>query len=151
MTISVDRSKDNKSLVMLADELTAWLDQAREDILAGLIPNYAQIIGAPSRFKQLSNPDPSPPITGTPLRAELVSHVKELLSEVDEYVSAAAARKPQDIEKIQRRQEKHRREDIKRLRVTFAEAGNEKMLAKTLNIDYTQPLEPQLGFNPDDY
>ena len=38
-----------------------------------------------------------------------------------------------------------------RLRVTFAEAGDEAMLAKTLNIDYTKPLEEQLGFNPDDY
>jgi hypothetical protein len=46
---------------------------------------------------------------------------------------------------------KHRREDLDRLEKTFIKNKNTELLQKVWDADPSKPLEPQLGFNPDDY
>ena len=74
-------------------------------------------------------------------------------------------RKPSDkvILIIEDMQVRHRQEDIDRLVDTFSEKINDdstfaedkvkfrELLKKTINADVSKPLEPQLGFNPDDW
>lgn len=58
------------------------------------------------------------------------------------------AKEYKDVEK---QQIEHRKGDIQRLVTVFNDRGDWKMLKKVINVDFTQPLEPQLGFSPDDY
>lgn len=46
---------------------------------------------------------------------------------------------------------KHREDDLRRLMKTFADSGDRVRLKKVLDADNTKPLEPQLGFSPDDF
>lgn len=48
-------------------------------------------------------------------------------------------------------QVKHRQEDLMRVIMYFAKKKDLDMIKRITNVDLTQPLEPQLGFNPDDY
>ena len=48
-------------------------------------------------------------------------------------------------------QVKHRQEDLMRVIAYFAKKNNLDVIRRIVNVDLTQPLEPQLGFNPDDY
>lgn len=55
------------------------------------------------------------------------------------------------LNNIRKRQEEHRKEDIKRLIKVFADKGDFLTVTKLANADTTLPLEPQIGFNPDDF
>lgn len=46
---------------------------------------------------------------------------------------------------------KHRKEDLARLEKTFIKDQDTENLQKVWDADPMQPLEPQLGFNPDDF
>ena len=48
-------------------------------------------------------------------------------------------------------QVKHRKEDLMRVITHFAKKNNLDAIKRIVNVDLSQPLEPQLGFNPDDY
>lgn len=48
-------------------------------------------------------------------------------------------------------QVKHRQEDLMRIIEHFAKKNNLEVIRRIVNVDVTQPLEPQLGFDPDDY
>ena len=48
-------------------------------------------------------------------------------------------------------QKGHRKQDIQRLIHHFTAAGDLTMVAKLASVDLNRPLEPQLGFNPDDF
>lgn len=52
---------------------------------------------------------------------------------------------------IEKDQSVHREEDLRRLMKVFAESGDRQRLKKVLDADNTKPLEPQLGFSPDDF
>lgn len=59
---------------------------------------------------------------------------------------------PADIVKeIQRRQVAHREEDLKRLEETFIKKKDHERLALVWKAKPAKPLEPQLGFDPDDF
>lgn len=51
---------------------------------------------------------------------------------------------------IQESQVAHRKEDIRRLIDHYNGRGDLEMVKKCIMVDFSQPLEPQLGFNPDD-
>lgn len=50
-------------------------------------------------------------------------------------------------------QEKHRQVDLDRVAVVLSKnlKKNKELLQKVIDADISKPLEPQLGFNPDDY
>jgi len=58
---------------------------------------------------------------------------------------------PETYEKIENDQIHHRMEDVKRLIPIFSERGDFKTVVKLSQVDFTQELEPQLGFSPDDF
>jgi len=55
------------------------------------------------------------------------------------------------MEGIEQAQVKHRIEDVKRLIPIFTNKGDFKTVALLAKVDFTLPLEPQLGFSPDDF
>lgn len=55
------------------------------------------------------------------------------------------------IAAIHKAQVKHRKEDIKRLIKHFADKKDFDMVAKLAQVDFEKPLEPQIGFDPDDF
>jgi len=55
------------------------------------------------------------------------------------------------IEDIENDQVKHRIEDVKRLIPIFTAKGDFKKVELLAKVDFTLPLEPQLGFSPDDF
>ncbi len=58
------------------------------------------------------------------------------------------------VDALRKCQIEHRKDDLNRLVKAFAKNPTEKnkeRLKKVLDADPTKPLEPQLGFNPDDY
>lgn len=59
----------------------------------------------------------------------------------------------EEIEAVLDKQTKHRQDDLDRLTVVFAKdvKTHRERLMKVLFADPTEPLEPQLGFNPDDF
>lgn len=48
-------------------------------------------------------------------------------------------------------QVKHRKEDLMRVITYFANKKDLDTIKRVINVDLTKPLEPQLGFDPDDY
>lgn len=59
----------------------------------------------------------------------------------------------EEVTKTLRIQEKHRQADLDRLITTLGKNPTNKnkgLLKKVLEADPSKPLEPQLGFNPDD-
>jgi hypothetical protein len=53
------------------------------------------------------------------------------------------------LDGIEKDQEKHRIEDVKRLIPIFTARGDFETVAKLAGVNFTKPLEPQLGFSPD--
>jgi hypothetical protein len=146
--IEVNRTKENEAMLRVADNTTRELDRAREAILADKTPDLSYVYILRAFVKSLPRDD-SPPYRGVLLDYALRNHLYQLLAEFDEYASESPA--AWDKNKILARQIKHRREDITRLRIEFAKNDDGERLAKTLNVDYTKPLAPQLGFDPDDF
>lgn len=55
------------------------------------------------------------------------------------------------VQTVSENQTKHRKEDLKRLKKTFMESEDALRLGLVILADPTKPLEPQLGFNPDEF
>jgi len=146
--VRVNRTEDNRKILEYLDKLTHGLDISRENILRGDAPYFH-----PYTEYLRDNPYFSPDNfweEGVPLDTVALDHLNDLLGEYEEY-DEAAKDNSYDMDAIEKRQIAHRKEDIKRLRKTLVENGDEDSLAKTLNIDYSKPLYPQLGFDPDDF
>ena len=143
----VDYREKNSELLEVANKAEAMLDRAREDILAGREPNLTYLATLEKFYNSPRMPSSGGgPYEGYPPDSALIERFEEMREEAWNYADGEW-----DIEDVRAAQIRHRAEDIWRLRLTFAEAGDEDMLAKTLGIDYTKPLEEQLGFDPDDY
>ena len=58
-----------------------------------------------------------------------------------------------ELDTILSDQEKHRQVDLDRVAVVLSKnlKKNKEKLQKVLDADISRPLEPQLGFNPDDF
>lgn len=59
----------------------------------------------------------------------------------------------EELDTILSDQEKHRQVDLDRVAVVLSKnlKKNKEKLQKVLDADISRPLEPQLGFNPDDF
>jgi len=55
------------------------------------------------------------------------------------------------LKKVNADQVKHRKNDLKRLEQTFRKNKDAERLGKVILADPNQPLEEQLGFDPDHY
>lgn len=58
---------------------------------------------------------------------------------------------PASLSLIEKEQIAHRKEDLKRLEKTFKESKDAQRLGLVVLADPTKPLEPQLGFDPDEF
>lgn len=56
-----------------------------------------------------------------------------------------------EIKNIEAQQVEHRKGDIQRLILVFADKKDFKMIKKLSSVDFTLPLAGQIGFDPDDY
>lgn len=147
-----DYSKQNAEMLSLADELTHALDVVREAILAGgIIDGDGRLYKLINKLSDDEFSDPRKWVAersagSVPRDDVLCKYLDSLCDEASEYLSHDF-----DMDEVYTRQVAHRKEDIKRLRLKFIEDGDEDNLMKTIEIDYSEPLEPQLGFDPDDF
>lgn len=84
----------------------------------------------------------------------LIEHVWELMEEYDglnKFITKVQTLRVTDYEVIRERQIAHREADLSRLMRVFGANGDRKRLKLVLDADATKPLEPQLGFNADDF
>lgn len=56
-----------------------------------------------------------------------------------------------EIRNIEKQQVEHRKGDIQRLILHFADKKDFRMIRTLSSVDFTLPLEPQIGFDPDKY
>ena len=85
---------------------------------------------------------------------ETTAKVNELVQEytdLNEMVITKQKLTPAELESLAFTQQQHREADLVRLMKTFGETGDRKRLLAVLQADATRLLEPQLGFNPDDF
>lgn len=140
----------NQKLKAFLDNLTHDLDRIREWILEGMPKNHALVAKATMdrrgyaldlvrEHSRLYMPNPLP------------KELMRLADEHEEYRQKIASGKSFATARIERRQIKHRKQDLDRLLKTFADGGiNKKVLIeKVLAADPAYPLESQLGFDPD--
>lgn len=84
----------------------------------------------------------------------LFDHVTDLLMSY-EFLNDLATRQrvmtKEDHDYLVREQNLHREEDLKRLMKVFSKTSDRERLRIVLDADNTKPLEPQLGFSPDDF
>lgn len=88
---------------------------------------------------------------------ELKKELDTLTAEADimrEYIIALSEGKTPTVPTevltvIKKRQVAHRKMDLKRLEATFIKSKDTARLAKVWAAKPSQPLEPQLGFDPD--
>lgn len=83
-----------------------------------------------------------------------VQQVYGLLNEYSALNDLASRMEPptkKQLAIIERKQIAHRKADLARLLKTLGAAGDVEKLRKVLDADPLKPLEPQLGFSPDEY
>lgn len=71
--------------------------------------------------------------------------VLRLMNDSNAYISDS------EMNMILKDQLQHRKEDLARLKKTFLKSKDALRLGKVMLADPKKPLEPQLGFNPDDF
>lgn len=155
-TIRFNRTKENAELKELGDLLTHELDKIREAFLSDDTPDFSGydenwmhvLKNARAGYSQ----ENSGPSEGVLTDAKLLAQVEELAAE---YVFLRAAwrtdRGQSAKATIRRIQVEHRKEDLKRLAHTFIDSEDEVRLRKVLEADPAYPLQPQLGFDPDEF
>jgi hypothetical protein len=85
--------------------------------------------------------------------ADNLTHENDMLREA---ILKAAETNPelfnkQTLKIVQADQIEHRKEDLKRLKKTFMKSKDAERLGKVMLADPKLPLEPQLGFDPDEF
>lgn len=106
--------------------------------------------------------DPTPAEIAAPWKEKAESYKKKLdklVPEADmlrELVIAFASGETPSLPKsvlnaIEKRQIEHRKADLERLEKTFIEKKDHELLKLVWAADARRPLEPQLGFDPDEY
>lgn len=84
----------------------------------------------------------------------LIEQVNELFEEYIWLNDLANRMEPptkKQLEQIRKAQVEHRKADVARLLKSLGAAGDVERLRKVLDVDVNKPLEPQLGFSPDDF
>ena len=157
-----EKNRGNKivtDLNTLADELTYANDVLREYLLGETKVRPLGHVNLTDRFsstlKRLKDQRGGLYAPAIPRSLPgLFSHVKELLAEyqvLNAFVTRTRVIHVTDMDTIRERQNEHREADLSRLMKTFAASGDRLRLRAVLDADSTKPLEPQLGFSPDDF
>ena len=155
-TIRFNRTKQNAELKKLGDLLTHELDKIREAFLSGDTPDFSGydenwmhvLKNARAGYSQ----ENSGPSEGVLTDAKLLAQVEELAAEYVFLRAAWRTDRGQSVKAtIRRIQVEHRKEDLKRLAHTFIDSEDEVRLRKVLEADPAYPLQPQLGFDPDEF
>lgn len=155
-TLTFDRTEQNNALKELGDLLTHELDMIREAVLAGNTPDFSAFTGDWQREVQAANKalgnERSGPSNGTLTDERLLIEVQRLLREYLEIKESwRMNRCVYMIDDIRDTQVMHRLEDLKRLAHSLIDSGDIGRLRKVIDADPHEPLEPQLGFDPDDF
>ena len=144
----------------LLDEVVSFDDRLRELILSGDKLGAARAVAGapPGRFLRESgilagslNEVYGPAVTEghRQMLLALRQQVGEHLKLVDDASSDSIC--PERLAQIEADQVEHRKADLDRLMKTLGAAGDRERLAKVVAADPAQPLEPQLGFDPDQF
>lgn len=85
--------------------------------------------------------------------ADNLTHDNDMLREA---ILKAAVTNPELFNKnilkmVETDQIAHRKEDLRRLKRTFTKSRDAERLGKVMLADPKKPLEPQLGFDPDEF
>lgn len=155
-TIKFNRTKENAELKELGDLLTHELDKIREAFLSGDTPDFSGYdenwMHVLKRARAGYSHERSGPSEGVLTDAKLLAQVEELAAE---YVFLRAAWRTDQGQSVKaaisRAQVEHRKEDLKRLAHTFIDSEDAVRLRKVLETDPAYPLQPQLGFDPDEF
>lgn len=155
-TLSFNRTEENNRLKEIGDEATHELDMIREAIIAGGTPDFSADWTTWRndwvRMKLASSAERSGPSEGVLTDLNLLNKVGNLLDQQDAIRVSWRANKGSGIRnELIAQQVEHRREDIKRLGHVFVENGDWGRLRLVMEADPEQPLEPQLGFDPDEF
>lgn len=88
-------------------------------------------------------------------KSDIVSLANSVIPEYERAIQAArditTETKKIAIGKIKTDQVRHRKGDIQRLIIHFAKKNSFIMVEMLSKVDFNQPLEPQIGFDPDKY
>ncbi len=100
---------------------------------------------------QYYTPDEERRMAAEAYRKELnrLTHENDMLREALMVAVSGGEVDPDFLKTVYKNQVKHRKEDLKRLEETFRASRDAEKLGLVLLADPTQPLEPQLGFDPD--
>ena len=154
-----DRFEDQrrKDWFSSADVLTHMLDEAREELIAGRCVNgkaMRKIEELSEEVKEISHREPS---DGLILVDRFMpKETDRLLRETEDVVTAdkQMLNKGKMLKtvgkKINKSQEQHRKEDLVRVIRHFADKFDFEEVARAASCDVSQPLIPQLGYDPDD-
>lgn len=147
-------TKLRKEVEALGDRLTAAMDVLREYLL-GNEPVTATLtyvnIDAGREYVALREQNDKLYVKVAP---ETMAKVNGMCSEYHDLNTLVCRMEPptkKELEQVRRAQVKHREEDLRRLMKTFGQTADRERLAKVLAADNTKPLEPQLGFSPDEF
>ena len=155
-TIRFNQTKTNNELKEMGDLLTHELDMMREAVLNGETPDFSAFDPAwhftiQGAKKSWAN-ERSGPSEGVLTDERLLNQVEALVSDYNRMRSEWRRDRCASIKgDLVRKQQEHRQEDIKRLMHTFVESGDIVRLRALLDVDPTQPLAPQLGYDPDEF
>lgn len=141
-------------LAHLANELTYSSDMLREYLLGNL--DHSQVMKHVNRDvdRAVNAMVDKAKRLYVRVKPELIEAVRDAVEDykwLNAFVTREAKMKPADFDKVKADQIEHRKDDIKRLIRTFAEAGDISNLRKVLDANPNGPLAPQLGFDPDAY
>lgn len=140
-----------------ADSLMLALDRAREAILSGageddVAVRQVAAIAKSEQGKWGALRDVAQRFRTTTDEHRVGSDMKDVQEVHDRLVAEASSITSGAVNTsaIESQQVAHRKEDMKRLIKTFAESGNFELAAKVAQADPNKPLQPQIGFDPND-
>ena len=149
----------NKDLKTLADQITFSSDVLREYILSGQ-GKILKHVNIPYRkaFDILAKKAKDLYVAAD---HGLIKHVDDLsqnynwlntqVIELDEGNALPSQVKDAMLAEVEKQQVEHRKADIARLVKVFAARQDYAALRVCIDADVTKPLDPQLGFSPDDF
>lgn len=160
-----ERNQGNKivtGLNELADELTHINDVFREFILGEIKSDRKVVMPLVNKYEHyyqrlhtLEKQQESLYALAQSAKVPgLIEHVWELMEEYDglnKFITKVQTLRVTDYETIRERQIAHREADLSRLMRVFGANGDRKRLKLVLDADATKPLEPQLGFDADEF
>lgn len=141
---------------LYADNLTHMLDEGREELIAGRSMTDEHIATIEQTLERVEEISKKTRGGDFPISHQCQPHAtKRLVAETKDVITAnkQVAKKGTMLKtvgaKIHKAQEQHRKEDLARVVMHFADEFNFEEVAHVAQCDTTKPLIPQLGYDPD--